>query len=102
MIEPAAEHLLEGARREGPLHQRRPADAERVLEALVRAGAEAVEGDGKAGDSELGHGATVARSRHARRRAGRRGYGALLAVVQDYLEQANQLGVPPMSTTILG
>ena len=30
------------------------------------------------------------------------GYAALLAVVQDYLEQANQLGVPPMSTTILG
>ena len=30
------------------------------------------------------------------------GYAALLAVVQDYLEQANQLGIPPMSTTILG
>ena len=30
------------------------------------------------------------------------GYAALLAVVQDYLEQANQLGVPPMSTTVLG
>jgi hypothetical protein len=30
------------------------------------------------------------------------GYAALLAVVQDYLAQANQLGVPPMSTTVLG
>ena len=27
------------------------------------------------------------------------GYAALLALVQDYLEQANKLGVPPMSTT---
>ncbi|MHB1834576.1 MAG: hypothetical protein ACYCXW_06385 [Solirubrobacteraceae bacterium] len=30
------------------------------------------------------------------------GYAALLALVQDYLEQANRLGVPPMSTTVLG
>ena len=30
------------------------------------------------------------------------GYAALVSVVQDYLEQANQLGVPPMSTTVLG
>src|SRR5580704_5258373 len=30
------------------------------------------------------------------------GYAALLALVADYLETANQLGVPPMSTTILG
>lgn len=30
------------------------------------------------------------------------GYAALLAVVEDYLEQANELGVPPMSTTVLG
>jgi hypothetical protein len=30
------------------------------------------------------------------------GYAALLAVVEDYLEQASQLGVPPMSTTVLG
>jgi hypothetical protein len=29
------------------------------------------------------------------------GYTALLALVDDYLVQANQLGVPPMSTTIL-
>ena len=29
------------------------------------------------------------------------GYAALLAVVQDYLEQASRLGVPPMSTTVL-
>jgi hypothetical protein len=29
------------------------------------------------------------------------GYAALLALVQDYLEQANPLGVPPMSTTIV-
>ena len=29
-------------------------------------------------------------------------YAALLAVVRDYLEQANQLGVSPMSTTVLG
>jgi len=30
------------------------------------------------------------------------GYAALLALVRDYLDQANQLGVPPMSTTVLG
>jgi hypothetical protein len=30
------------------------------------------------------------------------GYAALLALVADYLETANELGVPPMSTTILG
>jgi hypothetical protein len=30
------------------------------------------------------------------------GYAALLAMVEDYLRQANQLGVPPMSTTVLG
>ena len=30
------------------------------------------------------------------------GYAALLALVADYLETPNQLGVPPMSTTILG
>ena len=29
------------------------------------------------------------------------GYAALLALVNDYLVQANQLGVPPMSTTVL-
>lgn len=30
------------------------------------------------------------------------GHAALLSLVQDYLDQASQLGVPPMSTTILG
>lgn len=30
------------------------------------------------------------------------GYAALLALVRDYLEQANKLGVPPMSKTVLG
>ena len=30
------------------------------------------------------------------------GFAALLAMVQDYLDQASQLGVPPMSTTVLG
>ena len=30
------------------------------------------------------------------------GYAALLALVADYLETANELGVPPMSTTVLG
>jgi hypothetical protein len=30
------------------------------------------------------------------------GNAALLALVADYLETANELGVPPMSTTILG
>ncbi len=30
------------------------------------------------------------------------GYAALLAVVKDYVAQANRLGVPPMSTTVLG
>jgi hypothetical protein len=29
------------------------------------------------------------------------GYEALLALVEDYLDQANQLGIPPMSTTVL-
>jgi hypothetical protein len=29
-------------------------------------------------------------------------YAALLALVTDYLDTANQLGVPPMSTTVLG
>ncbi|MGI8559091.1 MAG: hypothetical protein ACR2ND_12440 [Solirubrobacteraceae bacterium] len=30
------------------------------------------------------------------------GYAALLALIRDYLDEANQLGVPPMSTTVLG
>jgi hypothetical protein len=30
------------------------------------------------------------------------GYAALLALVADYLENANRLGVPPMSTTVFG
>lgn len=30
------------------------------------------------------------------------GYAALLAIVRDYLDQANQLGIPPMATTVLG
>ena len=30
------------------------------------------------------------------------GHAALLALVDDYLARANQLGVPPMSTTVLG
>ena len=30
------------------------------------------------------------------------GYAALLALVADYLETANRLGVPPMSTTVFG
>jgi len=30
------------------------------------------------------------------------GYAALLALVADYLDTANRLGVPPMSTTIFG
>ena len=30
------------------------------------------------------------------------GYSALLALVADYLEVANQLGVSPMSTTVFG
>ncbi len=29
------------------------------------------------------------------------GYAALLALIADYLETANRLGVPPMSTTVL-
>src|SRR4051812_18970551 len=40
-----AEHRPEGARREGPLVQRLAADAERILEILVRPGAVAVDGD---------------------------------------------------------
>jgi hypothetical protein len=30
------------------------------------------------------------------------GYAALLALVRDHLDQANRLGIPPMSTTVLG
>jgi hypothetical protein len=29
------------------------------------------------------------------------GHAALRALIQDYLDQANQLGIPPMSTTVL-
>jgi hypothetical protein len=29
------------------------------------------------------------------------GYAALLAMVSDYLSQADKLGIPPMSTTLL-
>jgi len=36
------------------------------------------------------------------RRLEQDGHAALLALVSDYLQQANQLGVPPMSTTVLG
>jgi len=46
-----AQHLLEGARRHEPLVQRLPADAERVVEALIRPGAVAVERDGEAVDA---------------------------------------------------
>ncbi len=50
------EHLPERAGREDPFVQGDTADAQRVVEALVGAGAVAVEGYGKAVDAKLGHG----------------------------------------------
>ena len=52
----AAVHLLEGAGREDPFVQRHAADAERMVDALRRAGAVAVGGDAEAVDPESGHG----------------------------------------------
>src|SRR6266850_6969795 len=49
-----AVHLLPGAGLEEPLHQLRAASAQGVIEVLVRAGAEAVDGDGEGLDAELG------------------------------------------------
>jgi hypothetical protein len=47
-------HALEGPRREEPFEQRRPADAERMLQVLARPGAEAVDRDGEAMDAKKG------------------------------------------------
>src|SRR5882672_3457612 len=49
-----AVHLPPGAGLEEPLHQLRAACAERIVDVLVRAGAEAVDGDGEGGDAKLG------------------------------------------------
>ena len=51
----AAVHPAERAGREGPFVQRHAADAERVLEALVGAGAVAVDRHREGGDSDSGH-----------------------------------------------
>jgi len=48
-------HPLERACGEHPLAQRLPADAHRILEALLRTGTESVDGDGEA-HFDLGHG----------------------------------------------
>src|SRR3984885_5831512 len=48
-------HALERPCGEDPLAQRLPADAHRILEALLRSGAESVDGNGEA-HFELGHG----------------------------------------------
>src|SRR5579862_342222 len=50
-----AEHALERRCGEGPFGQRQPADALRILEALMRAGTESVDGNGCV-HSDLGHG----------------------------------------------
>jgi hypothetical protein len=52
----AAEHPAKGTGGEGPLVQCHAADAERVLEVLIGASAEAVEGYAKTLDAKLGHG----------------------------------------------
>ena len=54
---PSWPNILRNVRvREGPFVQRLAADAERIVEALVRAGAVAVERDREGGDAEFGHG----------------------------------------------
>ena len=50
-----AEHLLEGAGRDEPVVQRLAADAERILEALVRPGAVAVERDRECVNTDFAH-----------------------------------------------
>src|SRR5262249_49952844 len=50
-----ADHRPEAPGAEEPLKQLLPALAQRVLEALLRSGAEPVEGEGKSGDAYLGH-----------------------------------------------
>jgi hypothetical protein len=57
-----AVHLLPDAGVEEPVHQCRPADAERILDALVRAGAEAIERHGEALHAKFGHEKTLYRS----------------------------------------
>src|SRR5262249_43781361 len=55
-----AEHGLEGACRKGPFVQREAAEAEGVLQALLHAGAEAVERHAEALDPQAAHGAACA------------------------------------------
>src|SRR5215831_11306337 len=43
------------ARREEPLHELGPPDAKRILQILPRTGAEAIDGKGKASDTDSGH-----------------------------------------------
>src|SRR5262249_42379389 len=56
-------HLLERAGLEEPLEHRLAPDAERVLEILIGAGAESIEGDAEAGDTHTGHGFSGGRQR---------------------------------------
>src|SRR5262249_54370761 len=51
----SAEHLLERPRSENPCVQRRTADAQWVLQALLRSGAIAVDGNGEAMHTKLLH-----------------------------------------------
>jgi hypothetical protein len=55
-----AVHRAPYACAEEPLHQLRAADAERVLKILLRAGAEAVDGNREAFDKKFGHGMLAA------------------------------------------
>src|SRR5688572_3050254 len=50
-----AEHLAQRARAPGPVMQLHAADAERILHALVHAGAVAVEGNAETADAQPGH-----------------------------------------------
>src|SRR5438876_1310806 len=56
-----AMHLLPGTRGEEPLHQLRAANAEGIVDVLVRAGAEAVDGNSEGGDTKLGADALLRR-----------------------------------------
>src|SRR5262245_28039796 len=65
-----AHHLLEGPRADHPLVQCQPAGAERVVEALARSSAVAVERNGEAIDPKLGHTTRIV----VRTNEGRQGY----------------------------
>ena len=53
-----AAHMPPGARVEKPVHQRDAALADRILDILVRPGAEAIDGDSEAADPAFRHDAS--------------------------------------------